>query len=322
MTAIPENLKSLKHFLAIRDIDGEVLKSLVNFAIQRKTEFRSGQFKPMLAGKVLTMVFQKASLRTRLAFETAMVQLGGHAINLDDHQVGLAKREEVRDIARVIASMSDGIMARVFGHQLVVELGAYSSVPVINGLSDWEHPCQALADIMTIQEHFGRLSDLKVAYVGDANNVARSLCNACVRTGASFAIASPAGYQMDDGVVQSAAALGAGSGAEVLATDDPGKAVRDADVIYTDVWASMGQESETAARAKAFANFQVNAELLRQAKVTAIVMHCLPAHRNQEITDEVMDSPQSRVFEQAENRMHSQRALLEVLMSRPVKTRA
>jgi ornithine carbamoyltransferase len=222
----------------------------------------------------------------------------------------------VHDIARVISSMCDGIAARVKSHHLIVELAAASTVPVINALSDWAHPCQALSDVMTIQEHFGRLAGVKVAYIGDANNVARSLVNACAEQGMHFAMASPAKYQLEEAIVQWASGLAARTGGAVSVIDKPEEAVADADVVYTDVWTSMGQESERAEREKAFAGYQVNAELLKRAKPNAMVMHCLPAIRNQEITDDLIDGPQSLIFQQAENRLHSQRALLEVLLAR------
>ena len=311
---IPQSLRALKNLLTIGDVEAEVFKTLIDFSIRRKAEFGRGELKPMLQGKVLAMIFQKPSLRTRLGFETAMVQLGGHAVNLEDYQVGLTKREDVRDISRVISSMCDGIMARVYGHQLIVELAAYSSVPVINGLSDWSHPCQALADLMTIKERFGELAGRKLTYVGDANNVARSLLSACVKTGMQFAIAAPQGYGLDDGIVESARMRAGKSGASIMETTRPQEAVRDADVVYTDVWASMGQETEAQQREKDFAGFQVNAGLMELAQPTAVAMHCLPAHRNVEISDDVLDGPQSLVFQQAENRLHSQRALLELLL--------
>lgn len=313
---LPPVLDELKHFLSIRDVEAEALAALIELSIRRKAEFREGRLKPALAGRTLAMIFQKSSLRTRLSFEAAMTQLGGHAINLDDHQVGMAKREDVRDMARVIASICDGICARVFGHQLVVELSMHSTVPVINALSDWAHPCQALADLMTLQEQFGKLAGLKVAYVGDANNVARSLLNACTKLGASISVASPKGYELQAGVVESAWPVARKSGATIQLTDQPAAAVDGADVVYTDVWTSMGQEAEQAEREQAFAGFQVNAELMKAAKDTAVVLHCLPAHRNLEITDEVLDGPQSLVFQQAENRLHTTRALLEVLLGR------
>jgi ornithine carbamoyltransferase len=262
------------------------------------------------------MVFQKSSLRTRLGFEVAMAQLGGHAVNLEDHQIGMTKREDTRDVARVISSMCNAIMARVYTHQSVVELAAASKVPVINGLSDWGHPCQALADVMTMQEHFGKLTGLKVAYVGDANNVARSLLNACAKLGVSYAIATPPGYEMSSGILEYSNSVVRGSGVRITSTHDAGQAIAEADVIYTDVWTSMGQETEREEREKAFAPYQVNAALLKKARPGAVVMHCLPAYRNLEITDEVIDGPQSIIFQQAENRLHSQRALLEILMDR------
>jgi len=313
---IPDTLQSLKHFLSIRDIEPEVLQDLVTFSIQSKGQFKRGELEPGLQGKVLAMIFQKSSLRTRLGFEAAMAQLGGHAINLEEHQIGVSKREEPRDIARVISSMCDGIMARVYAHQVVVELADKSSVPVINGLSDWSHPCQALADVMTIQEHFGTPAGRKVAYVGDGNNVARSLLEACAKLGMHFAIAAPEGYQLGEAEIQTAMAWAKRADTAITATTEPADAVTDADVIYTDVWTSMGQESQRADREAAFAGYQLNSNLIRQAKPTAVVMHCLPAYRNLEITDEVMDGPQSLIFAQAENRLHSQRALLTLLLGR------
>lgn len=314
---IPPVLADLKHFLSIRNTSSEVLAALVELSIRRKDQFRRGALVPMLRGKTLAMIFQKSSLRTRLAFEAAMTQLGGHAIYLEDHQVGVDKREDVRDMARVTSSMCDGICARVFGHQIVEELAVHGSVPVINALSDWAHPCQALADVMTLQEHFGRLAGLKLAYVGDANNVARSLLSACAKLGISVAFASPKGYELEDSVVQAARSAARNTGASIQLTDRPDEAVADAEAIYTDVWTSMGQEAEREQRERAFAGYQVNAELLKRARGTAVVMHCLPAHRNLEITDEVMDGPQSVIFQQAENRLHTTRALLEVLLGRP-----
>jgi ornithine carbamoyltransferase len=312
---IPANLRALRNFLAISDLKAETLCSLLDLCLKRKDEFRHGRLRPALQNKVLAMIFQKPSLRTRLGFEAAMVQLGGHAINLEEHQIGIGQRENVGDITRVLASMCDGIMARVFAHQLIVELAAHSSKPVINGLSDWSHPCQALADLMTIRERFGQIAGRKLAYIGDGNNVARSLLHACVRNGLHFAIAAPQGYAMDVGTIEAGLTEADRQGVTILQTEDPHEAAEHADVVYTDVWTSMGQEAESATREQAFARFQVNAALMERARPTAIVMHCLPAHRNVEITDEVLDGPQSIVFEQAENRLHSQRTLLEVVMT-------
>lgn len=316
-TEIPAPLTSIEHFLSIRDLAPETLSALIDFAIERKGAFQRGELGPSFQGKILAMVFQKSSLRTRLGFEAAMAQLGGHAINLEDHQIGLSKREAACDVARVISAMADVIMARVFAHQAVIELAAHATVPVINGLSDWSHPCQAIADMMTLKEHFNQLQGLQFAYIGDGNNVARSLCNACSKLGLSFRVASPPGYRLDAGLLELARSTAARTGTRTLVTDQPAEAVAGADVVYTDVWTSMGQEQEAAEREKAFAGFQVNTELLRHARPTAVVMHCLPAHRNLEITDDVIDGPQSLVFRQAENRLHSQRALLEILLRRP-----
>ncbi len=315
MSDIPKNLRALRNFLAISDFDAGTLNSLLDLCLKRKEEFRHGRLRPALQNKVLAMIFQKPSLRTRLGFETAMVQLGGHAINLEEHQIGIGQREHIGDITRVLASMCDGIMARVFAHQIIVELAAHSSKPVINGLSDWSHPCQALADLMTIRERFGQVAGRKLAYIGDGNNVARSLMHACVRSGLHFVIAAPQGYALDVGTIEAGLTEADRQGVTILQTEDPHEAAEHADVVYTDVWTSMGQEAESAAREHAFARFQVNAALMERARPTAIVMHCLPAHRNVEITDEVLDGPQSIVFEQAENRLHSQRTLLEVVMT-------
>lgn len=313
---IPESLRSLKHFLSIQDLSIETLQSLIDFSIKRKAQFKRGELKPALERKVLAMLFQKSSLRTRLGFETAMIQLGGYAVCLEDHQIGVSKREEPKDMARVMSSMCDGIMARVNTHQILIELAARSEVPVINGLSDWSHPCQALADMMTLQEHFGSLSGRKLAFIGDGNNVARSLLSACVKLGLTFAIAAPKGYQLDDGVIQSAHAKAGKAGASIILTEKPEEAAAEADALYTDVWTSMGQEAQRASREADFADYQINAGLVKLAKPKAVIMHCLPAYRGREITDDAMDSPQSIVFRQAENRLHSQRALLEVLLGR------
>ena len=247
-----------------------------------------------------------------------MLHLGGQALYLSPNEIGLGQRESIADVSRVLSRYVDGIMARVFAHAHVTELAQYASVPVINGLSDWEHPCQALADVLTIIEHCGKLKGLKVVFFGDGNNVARSLMFACALGGATFVCASPQGYALDDASVEKARAWGG----QVTLTDDPQSAAREADVLYTDVWASMGQESEAAERAKIFPPFQLNAALVACAKPQAIVMHDLPAHRGAEITDDVMDGPHSVVFDQAENRMHAQKAVLALLMGKASKKRS
>jgi len=301
----------MKHFIAISDLSATEFNQYLATAEKLKAEWRKRGNKPILANKTLGMIFQKPSLRTRLSFDMAMLHLGGHALYLSPDEIGLGKRESVADVARVLSRYVDGIFARVFAHAHVVELAQYSRVPVINGLSDWEHPCQALADAFTMVERFGKLNGLKVAFFGDGNNVARSLMFACALGGAEFVCASPRGYELDGKSVEKARALGG----KVTVTDDPVSAARDAHVLYTDVWASMGQEQEATERAKVFPPFQINAALVALAQPNAIVMHCLPAHRGMEISDEIMDGPPSVVFDQAENRMHAQKGILAELMA-------
>jgi ornithine carbamoyltransferase len=268
----------------------------------------------LLAGKTLAMVFQKPSLRTRVTFEIAMTQLGGHAIHLGPDEIGVGEREAPADVARNLARWVDGIVARTFKHTMIEELVANAKIPVINGLSDLEHPCQALADLFTMRERFGALKGLTLAYVGDSNNVSRSLMELAARTGVNMRLAAPKGYHFDQAFLDEVKALGASNGAVIEAVIDPKEAAAGADALYTDVWASMGQESETATRKNAFEGYQLNAELLSLAKPTAIVLHCQPAHRGEEISSEAMDCPNSAVFDQAENRMHVQKALLALMM--------
>ncbi len=299
-----------KDLIGIGDLTAAEFKQYLDTAKKLKAEWRKGGNKPVLKGQALGMVFQKPSLRTRVSFDMAMLHLGGHALYLSPNEIGLGQRESIADVARVLARYVDGIMARVFAHAHITELAAYSRVPVVNGLSDWEHPCQALADALTIVECFGKLRGLKVAFFGDGNNVARSLMFACALGGADFICASPQGFDLDAASLDKARSLG--GRADV--TNDPQAAAKDADVLYTDVWASMGQESEAAERARIFPPFQINTALVARARPKAIVMHCLPAHRGSEITDDVMDGPHSVVFDQAENRMHAQKAVLALLM--------
>ena len=305
----------MKHFLELASFSTDELHDLVDLALRLKAEWQAGGNKPVLQGKTLGMVFQKPSLRTRVSFEMAMKHLGGGAIMLGPQEIGLGVRESIPDVARVLSSYVDGIMARVFEHAHVVELAQHSRVPVINGLSDGFHPCQALGDILTIQEHFGRLEGLKLAFVGDGNNVAASVALACAHFGLSFSIATPEGYEMKRPIREQASIIAGLNGSVMHMDTRPQVAVAEADVVYTDTWVSMGQEAEAAERAGEFGAFQVNDELLRFANRNAIVMHCLPAHRGDEITDDVMDGPQSKVFEQAENRMHAQKAILAHLLA-------
>lgn len=305
----------MQHFLSIADLSPDEVWAILDKARELKAERQStGENKPLLKGKTLGMIFLKPSLRTRVSFDMAMIHLGGQALYLSPNEIQLGKRESTADVARVLSRYVDAIMARVFAHRDVEELAAYSRVPVINGLSDFSHPCQGMADLLTIYEHYNRLTGLKLAYVGDGNNVANSLLFGAAKTGMHIAVASPSGYEPKPAVVHLARKFAAESGSEILITNDPRQAVMDADVIYTDVWTSMGQEEETEQRLKIFPPYQVNSALVAQAKPGVIVMHCLPAHRGQEITDEVADGPHSVIFEQAENRMHAQKAILVSLL--------
>jgi ornithine carbamoyltransferase len=302
-------------FLSLSDLSAPELSDLLALAIRLKQEWKAGGNEPILKNKTLGMIFTKPSLRTRCSFEVGMRHLGGHAMYIAPDEIQLGKRESIPDVARVISRYVDGIMARVFAHADVVGLAQYSRVPVINGLSDYTHPCQGLADYLTIMEYKGAVKGLTVAYVGDANNVTNSLAFGGALLGAHVHVGAPAGYQMRPDVLQRATQFAATTGGSVTQTSDPVEAVQGADVIYTDAWTSMGQEAEAAERARIFPPYQVNAKLLQHARKDAMVMHCLPAHRGQEITDEVADGPQSALWDQAENRMHAQKAILAKLLA-------
>jgi ornithine carbamoyltransferase len=306
----------VKHFLSLADLTPDQLAGLLNLALHLKAEWKSGGNPPLLQNKTLGMVFTKPSLRTRVSFDMAMIHLGGQALYISPNEVSLGQRESVADVARVLSRYVDIIMARVFGHRDVVELAQYSRVPVINGLSDYTHPCQGLADLLTIREKFGSLQGIKLAYVGDGNNVANSLIFGAALSGMTFAIASPPGFEISGDVVAKARSLAAKTDASLYFSHDPTEAVREADVIYTDVWTSMGQENESQKRLEVFApRYQISTTLVSKAKRHAIVMHCLPAHRGQEITDDVADGSHSALWDQAENRMHAQKAILVELMA-------
>ncbi|NLC11557.1 MAG: ornithine carbamoyltransferase, partial [Firmicutes bacterium] len=268
-----------------------------------------------LKGKTLGMIFQKSSTRTRVSFEVGMWQLGGYALFLNAQDLQMGRGEPIRDTARVLSRYLDGIMIRTFSHQEVQELAHFASIPVINGLTDLLHPCQALADFLTIWEVKGTLEGLKVAYVGDGNNVAHSFMLGCSKLGVDISLASPEGYRVDQEIYNRAKEFASEGGSTVILEDDPKLAVRGAQVVYTDVWTSMGQESEAETRVKHFKNYQVNNSLLALADANAMVLHCLPAHRGEEITEEVLEGPQSYVWAQAENRLHAQKALLALLMA-------
>ena len=305
----------MKHFLRISDWSSEDLQSLLDLAVQLKAELRDGGNAPVLKGKTLGLIFQKPSLRTRVSFEIGMRQLGGDSITLGPEEIGLGKRESVADIIRVMSRYVEILMARVFEHAHVEEMAQWGSIPIINGLSDTDHPCQALADIMTIYEHVGSLKGVPLTYIGDGNNVAGSLAEAAASFGMHFRIATPPGYGLSEDTLDRAGRIAEQTGATIEAYHDPHVAVADSDVIYTDTWVSMGQEKETAERVAVMRPYQVNAALVAQARPNAIVMHCLPAHRGQEITDEVADSAQSVIFDQAENRLHAQKAVLVKLLA-------
>jgi len=304
----------MRHFVTIADLAPDEIWQILNLANDLKGEWKGGGNRPLLAGKSLGMIFEKPSLRTRVSFEMGMLHLGGQALYLSPQEIQLAQRESVVDVARVLSRYVHGIMARVFAHSHVEELAAHASVPVINGLSDYVHPCQALSDLFTIHEKRGALQGLTMAYVGDGNNVANSLLFAGSKVGMEVRIATPSGYQPRREVVTKANAFAQETGGKVILDTDPRSVARGVDIIYTDVWASMGQEAEREKRLPLFRPYQVNADLVALAKPHVMVMHCLPAHRGEEITDEVIDGPQSIVYDQAENRMHLQKAILVSLM--------
>ncbi|MFN7037708.1 MAG: ornithine carbamoyltransferase [Bellilinea sp.] len=304
-----------KDFLAVSDYSPAELQGMLDLAIRLKKEWQAGGNQPLLKNKVLGMIFQKPSLRTRVSFDMAMRHLGGDALYLSPNEIGLGQRESIADVARVMSGYVDAIMARVFAHEHVLELAKWASIPVINGLSDYNHPCQAMADALTIQEEFGSLKGLNVTFIGDGNNVAVSLMHICAKLGANFTIASPEGYDIIPQAVELARQFSAESGSRLTFLRDPHQAVKDAHVIYTDTWTSMGQEAEAKKREVVFPPYQVNQTLVSEARPDVIVMHCLPAHRGQEITDEVADGPHSRLFPQAHNRLHAQKAILVELLA-------
>jgi ornithine carbamoyltransferase len=305
----------MRHFLQLEDWSTEEIRGLLNDAVSLKAELKAGGNRPLLRGKILGMIFQKASLRTRTSFEVGMLQLGGQAIYLGPSEIGLGKRESIADVSRVLSGYVDGIMARVFDHEHVFELARWSAVPVINGLSDERHPCQAMADMLTIYEHFGYTEGLTLAYIGDGNNVAASLLMACAHLGINFTTATPNDYRVSDKVVQAAQPLLARSEITFKQVEHPEEAAQGADILYTDTWISMGQEAEAEQRVRDFQGYQINVDLLKAARPSAVVMHDLPAYRGKEITDEVADGPQSVIFQQANNRLHAQKAILVKLMS-------
>ncbi len=303
-----------RDFLKISDFTREEIRLFLDAAHALKRELKAGIPHQVLKGKTLGMIFHKPSTRTRVSFEVGMYQLGGYPLFLSAQELQLRRGETIGDTARTLSRYLDGIMIRTFAQEDVEELAHYASIPVINGLTDLFHPTQALADVMTIEEHKGRLAGLKLAFVGDGNNVAHSLLQVCAKLGINMVVACPPGYEPQADILAAARSEAAATGAVLEVTHDPVAAVSGADVVYTDVWASMGREAEEEARRKVFARYQVNSELLSHASPEVIVLHCLPAHRGEEITDEVMDGPHSVVFDEAENRLHMHKAILALLL--------
>lgn len=306
--------RDMKDFINILDFDGTTLMRMIDKAIGDKALLKQGVLPQVMQGKTLALYFEKPSLRTRVSFEVAANQLGGRGMYMTEAEIGLGRREPVKDVARVMSGMVDGMVTRTFSHSAIEELAKHATIPIVNALSDHSHPCQAMADLMTAKEKFGQLAGLKLAFIGDGNNVARSLAEACARLSMTFAIATPHGFELDRPFVETL--RDAEPNAKFIESHDAREATSGADVVYTDTWISMGQEKDREAKVKAFAGFQVNTDLMRLAKPGAIVMHCLPAYRGYEITDEVMECAQSVVFDEAENRLHFQRALLALLVGK------
>ncbi len=303
-----------RDLISLSDFSAGEIRSVLDTALDLKARLKRGEQHHLCAGKTLAMIFQKPSTRTRVSFETGMFQLGGYALYLNAQDIQLGRGETIADTARVLSRFVDGIMIRTFAQQDVEELARHASVPVINGLTDLEHPCQILADLLTILEHKGRLAGLKLAWVGDGNNVCHSLMFGAALTGMQMVVATPPGFAPRKDIVEAARELAAGHGAAITVTDDPVTAVYGADVVVTDTWTSMGQEAEYDERVRVFRPYQVNRDLVKHARPDFIFMHCLPAHRNEEVTDEVMDGPHSVVWDEAENRLHVQKALLSMIL--------
>jgi len=303
-----------KDFLTLADYSKEEIEYLLHLGLELKEKQQNGERYTPLSGKTLAMIFEKPSTRTRVSFEVGMVQLGGHALHLSSRDLQIGRGETIADTARVLSEYVDGIMIRTFEHEKVEELAHYATIPVINGLTDDDHPCQALADLLTIYEVKGKLQGLKLAYIGDGNNMAHALMLAAAKVGMHCAVASPKGYEPKEAVVNETKNIASESGATIVVTNDPYEAIVDADVVYTDVWASMGQEAEANERMHIFAPFQVNETLVQQAKSDFMFLHCLPAHRGEEVTEGVIDGVHSYIFQQAGNRLHAQKALLVSLL--------
>lgn len=304
----------MKHLIDLNDVSLEEIEGIFTLAARLKNDLRQGTEHHLLKGKTLGMIFSKSSTRTRVSFEVGMYQLGGYPMFLSSSDIQLGRGETIYDTAHVLSRYINGIMIRTFNHSDVKDLAKYGTIPVINGLTDLMHPCQILADLFTVYEVKGKLQGLKMAYVGDGNNVANSLLQGCAKTGMDIYVATPAGYGCDGTITEQAKQAAAKSGCKLVLTTDPEEAVRDADVIYTDTWVSMGQEAEKEMRVKIFMPYQVNTKLFSKAKDNAILLHCLPAYRGLEVTEDIIDGPNSMVIEEAENRLHVQKAIMATLM--------
>lgn len=304
----------MKDFISLHDLTKEEIENLISLSVKLKTDLKKGIDNKILKGKTLGMIFSKSSTRTRVSFEVGMTQLGGYPLFLSSNDIQLGRGETIYDTAKVLERYLDGIMIRTFSHDDVIELAKYADIPVINALTDLLHPCQVLADLQTIYEKKGTLENLKFTYIGDGNNMAHSIMYGCGKVGIDCAIASPEGYMPDEEVVQNAKEDFKKSGAKLLITNDVNEAIKDADIVYTDTWVSMGQEAEKAERIKIFMPYQINAELFKKAKSDALFMHCLPAYRGYEVTSDVIDGKNSVIFDEAENRLHAQKAVMATLM--------
>ncbi len=306
----------MEHLISLNDLTLEEIEQILNLSEKLKTQQKGGVTHHHLSGKSLGMIFTKSSTRTRVSFEVGMYQLGGYALFLSSNDIQIGRGETIYDTAQVLSRYIDGIMIRTFDHSDVEDLAKYGNIPVINGLTDLMHPCQILADLFTVYEHKGTLQGLKMAYLGDGNNIAHSLLHGCSKVGMDIAIGAPKGYQCDEKIVSEAKEAATISGSNVIITEDPVEAIKDADVVYTDTWVSMGQESEKQSRVKIFEPYRVDGNLFSKAKEDAIFLHCLPAYRGYEVTQEILDGSQSVVFDEAENRLHVQKAIMAILMGK------
>lgn len=304
----------MKHFISVTDATPEEFNQILTLTEEIKNKRKSGTPFTPLKGKTLGMIFTKSSTRTRVSFEVGTVELGGYPLFLSSDDIQLGRGETIYDTANVLSRFLSGIMIRTYAHQDVLDLAKYGTIPIINGLTDYMHPCQAMADLFTIYEHKGKLEGLKLSYIGDGNNVTHSLLHACAMAGMDMAVATPAGYECAPEIVAEAKEIAKRTGSKITITHDPVEAISDSDAVYADTWVSMGQEAEKAKRIEIFKPYQINAELFAKAKSDAIFLHCLPAYRGYEVTEDVIDGPQSVIFDEAENRLHAQKAIMTMVM--------